>query len=101
LEGKATEYHSALTVAEEPGKVIVGIINQEYETVSYRLEVRIEGVRHIEVGPLVLEHNEKWEKVVSFIIYRIGRQKVEFLLYKDAESEPYLKPLRLWIDVKE
>ena len=102
LEGKAIEYPSALSVAEEQGKVIVGIINQEYETMSYRLEVRIEGVRYTEVGPLVLEHNEKWEKVVGFFIYRLGdKQKVEFLLYKDAESEPYLKPLRLWIDVKE
>ncbi len=28
-------------------------------------------------------------------------QKVEFLLYKDAETEPCLEPLRLWVDVKQ
>jgi len=33
---------------------------------------------------------------------RLGdNQKVELLLYKDAEAEPCLKPLRLWIDVME
>lgn len=101
LEGKAIDYPRELKVGE-PGKVIVGIINREHETVSYWVKVRIDGVRNNEVGPLVLEHDEKWEEVVSFTPHRAGdSHEVEFLLYKDKEREPYLKPLRLWIDVKE
>ena len=101
LEGKAIDYPRELKVGE-PGEVMVGIINREHETVSYWVKVTIDGVRNNEVGPLVLEHDEKWEEVVSFTPHRAGdSRKAEFLLYKDKESETYLKPLRLWIDVKE
>ena len=101
LEGKAEDYPKEVVVGEM-GRVIVGIINRERETVSYRVEVRIDGARNNEVGPLVLAHDEKWEEAISFTPDRVGdNQKVEFLLYKDGEGEPYLKPLHLWIRVKE
>ncbi|HUV45599.1 MAG TPA: DUF1616 domain-containing protein [Dehalococcoidia bacterium] len=106
LEGKVIDYPSELKIGEE-GKVIVGIINREHETVSYRVEVRIDGVGNNEVGnnevgPLVLGHDEKWEEAVSFTPDRAGdSQKMEFLLYKNGGSEPYLKPLHLWVNVKE
>ena len=38
LEAKAISYPTKLRVGEE-GKVIVGIINQEHETLKYRVEV--------------------------------------------------------------
>jgi len=100
LEGKAIDYPRELRVGEE-GRVIVGIINRERETVSYWVKVRIDGVRDNQTGPLELGHDEEWKEIVSFTPDRVGdTQKVEFLLYKDMESEPYLK-LHLWIDVKE
>ena len=99
-EGKTEGYPKELVVGEE-AKVIVGIVNREHKTVSYRVEVRIDGVRNNEVGLLVLEHDEKWEEVVSFTPERVGdNQKVEFVLYKKGEGEPYLEPLHLWINVK-
>ncbi len=98
--GKAIDYPEELNMGQE-SRVIVGIINREHETMSYQLEMRIDGVRNNEKGPVVLDHDEKWEEVVSFAPDRAGAdQKVEFLLYKNKESEPYLK-LYLWIDVKE
>lgn len=101
LEGKAENYPKEVVVGKE-ARVIVGIINREHETVSYRVEVRIDGARNSEVGPLVLGHDEEWEDIVSFTPRRIGdNQKVEFLLYKNDKSEPYLKPLQLWVNVKE
>jgi uncharacterized membrane protein len=100
LEGRAEDYPRELRVGEE-GRVIVGIINREHETVSYRVEVRIEGVINNEVGPIALEHDEKWREIVSFTPHRAGDgQKVEFLLYKNGEVEPYLR-LHLWLDVTE
>ena len=100
LEGKATDYPRELKVGEE-GRVIVGIINREHETVSYWVEVKIDGVRNNQVGPLELGHDERWEEIVSFSPNRAGdSQKVEFLLYKNGENEPYLK-LHLWVNVKE
>ena len=100
LEGEATAYPRELKVGEE-GRVIVGIINREHETVSYRMEVKIDGVRNNQTGPLELEHDERWEEIVSFTPDRVGDgQKVEFLPYKDEESESY-QNLHLWVNVKE
>lgn len=101
LGGKATDYPAEITVGEE-GRVIIGIVNHEHEAVSYRVEVKINGVSNNDVGPVVLDDEGKWEEIVGFTpdAAEYG-QKVEFLLYKDAEPEPYCNPLRLWVDVVE
>lgn len=101
LSGKAADYPAEIRVGEA-GKVIVGIVNHEGEVVSYRVEVRIGGVRNNEVGPVMLANEQKWEEIVSFTLDKAGdSQKVEFLLYKNEETEPYLEPLHLWVDVTE
>lgn len=83
-------------------EVLVTVINREHETVSYRVQVQINGVEDVEIGPLQLDHDEKWEGPVRFSMNRVGdNQRVEFLLYRDDKSEPYLEPLHLWIDVWE
>lgn len=101
LGGEAAGYPDQLVVGEE-GKVIVGIVNEEGETVSYRLEVRINGVRNDEVGPMVLENEQEWEEEVGFVPQVPGEnQKIEFSLYKNGEAKPFLEPLHLWINVTE
>ena len=101
LGGKAEGYPKELVMGEE-AKVIVGIVNHEHETVSYRVEVTIDGTRHNEIGPVVLPHEGRWEQEVSFTPDKLrDNQKVEFSLYKNGQSEPYLKPLHLWVDVKK
>ena len=101
LEGEARNYPKEAVLDREQ-TVIVGIINREQEPVSYRLQVRIDGVINNELGPLVLGHDEKWEEVVAFTPHRVGdSQKVEFLLYRGDESMPYQAPLHLWVNVKE
>ena len=100
-ESKATDYPRELKMGEE-GKVTVGIVNREYAVVNYRVEVRVNGVRNNEVGPVTLGNSEKWEGEVIFTPQVAGmNQKVEFLLYKRAEAEPCFEPLRLWFDVRE
>ncbi len=82
--------------------MLLGIVNHEYQEIGYRVVVRIDGMVIEEIGPLVLEYKEKWEQEVIFIPEKAGEnQEVEFLLYKDGEAEPYLKPLRLWLDVTQ
>ena len=99
LSGEAKDYPSLLMVGEE-GKVVAGIINREHETATYRVEVRIDGIISSEVGPMTLEHDEKWEEIVCFIPDRVGdKQKVEFLLYKQEQSEAYQR-LHLLVDVQ-
>jgi len=101
IDGKAADYPREL-VAGEVGKVIVGIINREHEAVGYRVEVRIDGMKNNEVGPVVLEHEEGWEGEVSFVPTVSGEnKKVEFLLYQNGEAEPCLEPLHLWLNVNQ
>lgn len=99
-EGEAAYYPKELVVGEE-GKVVVGIVNREHERVSYRVEVTVNGVKNTEMGSVVLEHEEKWEEEVSFVLRTVGEnQKVEFLLYKQGQTEVY-QSLYLWVDVVE
>lgn len=101
MEGKAEDYPQELTIGED-GKVIVGIINREHKRVSYHVEVMIDNVRNNELGPIELEHEEKWEGMVVFTPNEPDEdQKVEFLLYKNGGSEPSAESLHLWIDVME
>jgi uncharacterized membrane protein len=100
LNGKATDYPEKLKVGEE-GKVILGIVNQEYEPLTYRVEILIDTVKNSEIGPVTLEHRGKWEEIVSFTPNRVGdNQKVEFWLYRQDQNEVYQK-LHLWVDVIE
>jgi len=101
LEDKAEGYPMELAVGEE-GKVLLGIIKHEYQEMSYRVVVRINGIQNGEIGPVVLEHEQEWKQEVSFIPGKAGEnQEVEFLLFKEGEVEPY-DSLRLpSLDVKE
>ena len=99
-QGEAANYPKELKLGNE-GKVIVGIINHERREVSYRVEVIISGKKSYEVGPVTLVDEQKWEGKAGFVPEVAGEhQKVEFLLYKDVEAEPYLD-LHLWVDVSE
>lgn len=98
LEGEAGNYPQDLKVGEE-GTVLVSIVNHEKETASYELKVLIDGVQNYRLDAIQLASEEKWEQAVGFVPDKTGdRQKVEFLLFKFGQSEPYLT-LHLWINV--
>ena len=97
---KACDYPSSLKIGEE-GKVVVGIINQEHETTTYQVEIRVNGIFDNRMKPITLEYSEKWEETAYFIPDRAGdKQKVEFLLYKIGESNVYLT-VYLWLDIQQ
>ena len=99
LGGEAADYPEELVVGEE-GKVIIAIINREHETITYRVEVVIDGVKNNGVGPVTLDHDGEWEEIVGFTPGRAGdNQKVEFLLYRQGQSDVYQR-LHLWVDVR-
>ena len=99
-DGKTYAYPWRATPGE-PVEVIVGIVNHEYEVASYRLEIRVSGIRVKEIGTETLSHRDKWEEAVSFTPWMWGKeQKVEFWLYRNGEAEPYYEePLYFHIDV--
>ena len=95
-EGKAEGYPTEVMVGQE-ARVVAGIINHEHEDMSYLVEVTVDGIRNSELGPVLLRHEEKWVKEISFTMAELVKnQKVEFVLYK--EGKPY-RSLYLWVDV--
>lgn len=97
--GMAEGYPREMRAGEEK-EVIVGIVNHEYRLVPYTAEIRAEGGIVKKLGPYELDHEEKVEERVSFSLGEPGENiKVEFLLFKDEESEPY-RSLHLWVNVK-
>lgn len=97
--GSAMDYPVQLATGKS-GTVIIGIINHEYERVSYRIEVLIDKVEADDMEGIALDPEQKWEKEVSFTPKVAGAdQKVEFLLFRNDESEIPYRSLQLWIDV--
>jgi uncharacterized membrane protein len=99
LEDKSV-YPGELTVGEEQ-KVLVTVVNRERRTLGYLIEVSIDGVEEDRVGPLTLQSDQKYAAEIGFTPLITGdRQEVEFTLYINGETEPYLEPLHLWVDVR-
>lgn len=97
-EDKIEGYPTEVRVAEE-ARVSVVIVNHEHEDVSYSVEVTVNGVKNNEIGPIELKHGDKWTGEAGFTIATMSEeQRVEFALYKKGQSQPYLRPLLLWVD---
>lgn len=94
--GKASDYPTNLKLGEE-AEVIIGIVNHEYENLTYKLEIRFNGIIiHEEYVSLV--KNKTWETPFTFVGTSIGEdQKLEFLLYK---GEEVYRTLHLWVDIE-
>jgi uncharacterized membrane protein len=103
------KYGENETMEASTGKVILGIINHEYEEATYLVRIMVNdepipvsfsGGTLEYIGPITLAHEEKWEYEIGFAPNHVGdNQKVEFILYKD--DVPYFEePLHIWIDVK-
>lgn len=98
--GMAQDYPNELTVGEEV-ELIIGIINHESVNTSYQIRIAIDGEQIEETRPVTLTNEQKWEESVTFTLTKTGdEQKVEFLLYRNNESESYLST-HLWINVVE
>ncbi len=98
-EGKAADYPRELKVGET-GKVTVGIINREHQDMEYHVEIWSAEDLIGELGPVRLRHGQTYEREVNiFPVVAGNSQKLEFLLFRQGEDEPY-RSLHLWIDIK-
>jgi uncharacterized membrane protein len=96
---QADSYPKILRVGES-GQVLVGIINHEYATATYRLEVQVDGTTNNVVEDITLPQGGKWENEVIFTPEKQESScEVEFFLYKNDETSPLLDPLRLFVQV--
>jgi len=97
--GKAEGYPTNLMLGRS-GTVVIGIVNHEYERVSYRILVTLNNETMEAIENITLNHEEKWEQKYTFTPHRTGeRMKLEFLLYREGVEKPY-RTLHLWITVR-
>jgi len=52
--------------------VTVGIVNQEQSPTAYWVEVRLNGVKNNDSGPIILQNGAKWVQSVLFTPARLG-----------------------------
>ena len=97
--GMATDYPSQAEGGNR--EVTLVIINREQETISYQVEISIDGNTTGEIGPIVLKPGEKFEQTTNLAFYNTGtKQKVEFLLYKEGQPGVY-RSLNLGVGTTE
>jgi uncharacterized membrane protein len=95
---QATDYTGELSVGVK-GEVVLGIVNREQAEVDYRIEVKESGETIKRVGPVILQHEQKWEQSIEFVPERPGNnQKLEFFLFKGKEDTRY-RSVHIWVDV--
>ncbi|MEA1893811.1 MAG: DUF1616 domain-containing protein [Euryarchaeota archaeon] len=83
-EEMADDYPTDREVGEA-GEVIIGVVNHEYASITYLLEVKLNETVMGDEKPH-LEHNETWEQPFFFEVDEKGEyQKVVFLLYRDQD----------------
>jgi len=100
-EGKAAGYPRELVVGET-GYVILGIVNHEYQPVTYTVKILVGSEGKNFIGPVTLKHEEKWERKIGFTPTTSGKNiKVQFLLFREDEPEKPYRSLHLWINVNE
>lgn len=97
--GMADDYPVVYNLSES-GTVLVGVVNHEYASVDYTLDIALDNESIYPRKQMVLVHNQTWEEFVTFTPPTIGEDlRLEFLLYRDGNySAPY-RDLHLWIDV--
>ena len=96
-EDKAIGYPNELEADEYGAKVIVGVVNREQETVTYRVEIYVDETFHRQIDQIVLDDKGSWEQEVVFAPDQLrDRDKIEFFLYKQEQAEAY-QSLYLWI----
>lgn len=97
-DGKAETYPTKLKLGETAA-VTLGVVNYEQKPMKYYIDVAIAGKSVSAIKDISLAEKEKWQQEINIKPAEIGdKRKVEFLLFKEGETAPYLS-LHLWIDV--
>jgi uncharacterized membrane protein len=98
--GKAYDYPTSL-MAGDKSTVIVGVVNHEYALVNYSMWISMNNTSILSRN-MTLQHNETWEKPVTYALNKTGdEQKLEFLLYKEGNYTGPYRDLHLWVNVSE
>ena len=98
--GKADNYTTELKYYF-PAEILVGVVNHEYSAINYTVQVALEGEVLTDTW-FSLDHNETWEKNVTFIPDKIGTDmRLEFWLFKEDNFTVPYRDLYLFVSVKK
>lgn len=96
-EGKASNYPTNLT-SNSNGTVIIGIVNHEYANTTYLLRITSNG-NLLDEYNITLTPDQKYEFPYTFTVGDPGQRKLEFLLYKQPNTQDVYRSLHLWLNV--
>lgn len=100
---KLAENYTTEYVSGESGTYIIGIRNNEYRTMNYKMEVKLENQSlplPANLQNIRLDHNNTLEEPLVITPSIEGKNmKLEFLLFNDTEKNVPYQDLRLWINV--
>ena len=98
--GKAYDYPTSV-LAGNNSTLIVGVVNHEYTLVNYTMRMSLNNST-ILTRDLALEHNQTWERPISYALNKTGDgQKLQFLLYRDGNFTAPYRDLHLWVNVSQ
>jgi uncharacterized membrane protein len=98
-DGKAGGYPTDLTVGKQ-AQVTVAVINHEYATVNYTVQVKMGDYVNSTTGPIALSNGQKWEGPIEFSANMPNQNiEVQFLLFRQGDTSPY-RSLHIRVNVK-
>jgi uncharacterized membrane protein len=96
--GQVESYPGTINLGQSV-KVILGVINHENETTTYKIEITLGGKNIQPHDPFTLNAEQKQEQEITITPFEPGdKQELEFLLYKGDSLDVY-ESLHLWLDV--
>jgi uncharacterized membrane protein len=98
-QNQGTLYTPADLSAGGEATVALAIENHEGNQVDYRIQVLLNGEPYSEFDSISVLDEGQWQDDITFTPGSAGQNQVEFLLFKNSETEPYLRPLSLWVNV--
>jgi uncharacterized membrane protein len=98
--GKAENYSTELK-NNSPSKILVGVVNHEYISINYTVQVELDKKILTDTG-FMLAHNDTWENNITFAPDKIGNDlKLEFWLFKEDNFTAPYRELHLWVNVTQ
>ncbi len=97
--GKIADYPSNLTLGEN-GTVTLGIVNHEYENVTYKIVITVDNDTIDTISNITLSNEMTWEQNYTFTPQKTSDKiNLGFELYREGLATPY-RSLQLWITVR-
>jgi uncharacterized membrane protein len=96
VDVNASNYTLNLTSGTKTNLTMV-LVNQEGSTVNYRLVVRVNDTI-LKQDNITLQNNQKMEIPLNFTAGTVGKRKMEFILYKLPDKNPY-QTRSLWMKI--